>query len=634
MVMQLIPRAPGTYVIPTIEKENETMTGHWKTILVVGETGCDKTTILNSFVNYLWGVQMTDHYRFVLVPPSSATGARVITTRRTSDVTPYHLRPPSMLHGLTIVDTPALGDKNGKESHKKLVDKIEHVFKQECDTIDAIFFIVRSSGRLNSEMKHVLDSILGLFGKDVETSFFAIATDVDHDEGATPILEPLKGEAIPVQETFEIKESNAAFFTGFEPKKARRMQQYLRLGPCETHPEFPLPTAIREHPETQMLWDDGMKATQKMFEVLDGTSPCSLTLSMDKLKLRKDLQLKIVQLNKEARKGLNKVDDLRQKMFDTLKSQGEENSEVRKETVKVDTKDGMSEELTCDKKPPFVPKTCEEGVASDAKKDSSIEATGDGRLKISHGIREESADSKDDSAVKAPIVKAATAIDEASTKSDVATSVESLRKDIVATIRKEITTELDNVKTTIADLHHSLLKLQRIASCRGVMTIKECYEKLIQSEEAERTSGWKTRVVTLKLLMKEGRTSKQVLENERAESVIFQSATLQVQEGVWDVEGAGRRSKGAVPTPTVTAVPLPGASLPTQSASGCSHSNGTYTSCTPTCAIVVMMVFFFIFFWPLTFLPLVFPCLYEKRVYCKDCHQRLRTEPYGCCECC
>ena len=185
-------------------------------------------------------------------------------------MTPYNLQPPTMLHGLTIVDTPDLGE-NGKESHKKLVGQIEHFFKNEHDTIDAIFFIVRSPGRLSPEMKHVLDSILRLFGKDVETSLFTIATNVDHDEGTTPILEPLVAGTPHTQETIYINNSNAAFFTGFEPEKARRMQHYLRLGRGEMLPEFPLPTAIREHTETQMYWDDGMKAVENLFQALDGT---------------------------------------------------------------------------------------------------------------------------------------------------------------------------------------------------------------------------------------------------------------------------------------------------------------------------------------------------------------------------
>ena len=64
-------------------------------------------------------------------------------TSVTSDVTLYHLRPPKLSYGLTIVDTPGFGDTKGIEADKKIVDKIEYGFKHEIDTLDGIC----SSGR-------------------------------------------------------------------------------------------------------------------------------------------------------------------------------------------------------------------------------------------------------------------------------------------------------------------------------------------------------------------------------------------------------------------------------------------------------------------------------------------------------
>ena len=39
----------------------------WKTIIVFGETGVGKSTTLNSFVNYLFGVEFDDDFRYVLI---------------------------------------------------------------------------------------------------------------------------------------------------------------------------------------------------------------------------------------------------------------------------------------------------------------------------------------------------------------------------------------------------------------------------------------------------------------------------------------------------------------------------------------------------------------------------------------
>ena len=35
--------------------------------IVVGETGCSKTTLFNSFVNALLGVEMNDNFRFTII---------------------------------------------------------------------------------------------------------------------------------------------------------------------------------------------------------------------------------------------------------------------------------------------------------------------------------------------------------------------------------------------------------------------------------------------------------------------------------------------------------------------------------------------------------------------------------------
>ena len=39
----------------------------YKSMLVMGQTGCGKSTFLNYFLNYYLGVKFEDNYRFVLV---------------------------------------------------------------------------------------------------------------------------------------------------------------------------------------------------------------------------------------------------------------------------------------------------------------------------------------------------------------------------------------------------------------------------------------------------------------------------------------------------------------------------------------------------------------------------------------
>ena len=95
------------------------------------------------------------------------------------------------------------------------------------------------------------------------------------------------------------------------------------------------------------------------------------------------------------------MDDLRRQMFDTLKLHAQEIT-ARKEVAKVDTKDGMSMELTSEKKTPSPNnlKTCEEGYAFDEKGDKKATVLTDGHLKVSPGVCDKSVDCKEESIKK------------------------------------------------------------------------------------------------------------------------------------------------------------------------------------------------------------------------------------------
>ena len=332
-------------------------------------------------------------------------------------------------------------------------------------------------------------------------------------------------------------------------------------------PEVPLPESIRDRPETQMLWDDGMQAIDKLFQALEGTNPCSLRLSAGELESRRELQLKIVQLKKEATKGLDRVDDLRRKMFDTLRLHAAEidasmesatNNDMSEKMTGSSDKTPRPNDLTCggdddDDKTPC-PEKCEESVDVPAVKSRRT-------------------------------AKVSATLDQLRKKCDMATSEESLREHIVATIREEISMELDHVESTIADLHVALLDLEKSQSrSLGAMTIKECYDKLILAQEADRKEGWNTRVVTLKQLR-------------------------------------------------VSAVSL---AVPMEPVPVCLHSNGTYMRPAPSwiCCIFTVLCIHKCCFWlpwalPYCYsfwLPWALPCCYRKHVHCKKCRQLLYTK--------
>ena len=105
-------------------------------MLVIGPTGAGKTTLIDSFVNNVLGIELYDNFRYKLVDERKLEKERMneITTKggvnvtsktaqtmsMTSSVTIYHI-PAEFIKKkvsmepccINIIDTPGLGDSRG-----------------------------------------------------------------------------------------------------------------------------------------------------------------------------------------------------------------------------------------------------------------------------------------------------------------------------------------------------------------------------------------------------------------------------------------------------------------------------------------------------------------------------------------
>ncbi|KAF4114056.1 hypothetical protein G5714_004279 [Onychostoma macrolepis] len=92
-----------------------------KTIMMIGDTGAGKTTLINSMINYILGVQWIDDFRFVLIDE----------WKQTSEITAYQINHMDGFHteySLTIVDTPGFGDTRGISHDQKITKQIRDFF--------------------------------------------------------------------------------------------------------------------------------------------------------------------------------------------------------------------------------------------------------------------------------------------------------------------------------------------------------------------------------------------------------------------------------------------------------------------------------------------------------------------------
>uniref|UniRef100_A0A1I8J4Q8 Fibronectin type-III domain-containing protein n=1 Tax=Macrostomum lignano TaxID=282301 RepID=A0A1I8J4Q8_9PLAT len=260
-----------------------------KVIMIVGETGSGKTTLINSMVNYIFGVKYEDPFRFrIITDPKEKklrTSQSMSQTQWVTSYTFHHRDGCQQPCSLTLVDTPGFGDTGGIMNDKKIVDRIREFFSSPggIDHLDAVGFVVPSSvARLTPTQRYVFDSILSLFGKDIGDNIYMLITFADAN--VPPVLESLKEARISYN--LHIKFNNSAVFA-----KSQEMDQMSQMF-------------------NKMFWDMGMNSFQGFFSHLMKITAKSLTLTKDVLSERQRLQTHLIAIKAEIDQGLSKLNQL------------------------------------------------------------------------------------------------------------------------------------------------------------------------------------------------------------------------------------------------------------------------------------------------------------------------------------
>ncbi|XP_049460391.1 uncharacterized protein LOC125906049 isoform X5 [Epinephelus fuscoguttatus] len=174
-----------------------------KTILLVGETGAGKSTLINTLVNYTMGVKWEDDVWFQIVEDEKKSQSESQTSdvtdfegeeksqceSQTTDVIVYEIfgfEGQTLPYSLTIIDTPGYGDTRGTEHDVIVSERLLDLFRSDdgVHEIDAVGLVMKASeNRLSDRLRYIFDSVVSLFGKNMEKNIVALIT---HSNGVTP----------------------------------------------------------------------------------------------------------------------------------------------------------------------------------------------------------------------------------------------------------------------------------------------------------------------------------------------------------------------------------------------------------------------------------------------------------------
>ncbi|XP_072228649.1 uncharacterized protein [Leuresthes tenuis] len=156
-----------------------------KTILLVGETGSGKSALINTFVNFAMGVKKGDNEWFEIVDDTETERSGSVTSK-VSVYEIFGLEGKTLPYSLTIIDTPGYGDTRGVEFDCLITQKLYDLFRSEdgVHEVHAVGLVLKAAeNQLSDRMKYIFDSVMSLFGKDVEGKIVALIT---HSDGMPP----------------------------------------------------------------------------------------------------------------------------------------------------------------------------------------------------------------------------------------------------------------------------------------------------------------------------------------------------------------------------------------------------------------------------------------------------------------
>ena len=453
--------------------------------MVVGETGCGKTTLLNSFINSLLGVEIDDDFRFKIIDEKFE---RSQAYSQTSDVTYYNIRSVGGYPPVKIIDTPGYGDTRGIERDREITAQIKQLFYNEISTLNAVCFVTKSSNnRLSHSQRYILSSILDLFGEDVKEIFIFMLTFCDG--GKPNIIEPLQDKNCPFSKIIQLypndnwyyKFNNSAIF------EDNRSDEF-----------------------TKMFWKLGMKNFSDFKNKLKLLPSKSLTLSKTVLSQRKNLEDKVQILSQKLKVGLNKMEEIKGIIKMVLNLKGDLNDSknftrtIKQPTIKKINKDPNYYATTCITCTKTCHKTCH--IADDDRKKHCSAMDNNGNCTYCPKKCRWDLHKNRDYILEDVMEDKVITLEDLKKRYNYSKSQISVKKQLFMGARDELIKLNIQCLETQEQINSSINLLHEIALNKSIFESAEQHiDLLIEVEQSEHKPGWQNRIHGLNALKAEKR---------------------------------------------------------------------------------------------------------------------------------